>query len=182
MMQKPNTLYTQQLEKHHNHAKILFKQRTGLSFARLLVFSATGLGVYFSFSVFQIAIPIGLIGVICFIYLLSKYTDIKYQYNVQKALAAINEEELKIASREFHHRNEGLKYQNSNHEYSLDIDLFGKGSFFQFINRTVTNEGTNSLVKALTANDILTQLQSITVDDYLESLCDISLTNLKETV
>ena len=153
-MKSPNTFYSLQLKKHQGEAKVLFKKLTSLSLVRLLVFLATGFGVYFSFSIVQIAIPIGLIGVICFIYLLSKYTDVKYQYNIEKALVVINEEELKIASGEFHQRDEGLQFQNPNHEFSLDIDLFGKGSFYQFINRTAIIEGTNTLVKALTANDI----------------------------
>ena len=153
-MISPTAFYSQQLKKHQGEVKSLFKKLTSLSLVRLLVFLTTCFAIYFSFSIIQIAIPIGLIGTICFIYLLSKYTDVKYQYNLQKALVTINEEELKIASGEFHQRDEGLQFQNPNHEFSLDIDLFGKGSFYQFINRTVIIEGTNTLVKALTANNI----------------------------
>ncbi|HLV39627.1 MutS-related protein, partial [Xanthomarina sp.] len=40
------------------------------------------------------------------------------------------------------------------HYYSLDIDLFGRGSFFQFLNRTTINEGAEKLAQTLTANDI----------------------------
>jgi hypothetical protein len=36
----------------------------------------------------------------------------------------------------------------------LDIDLFGRGSFFQFINRTVIKEGSHQLAEALKANDV----------------------------
>ena len=153
-MKSPTAFYSQQLKKHQGEVKSLFKKLTSLSLVRLLVFLTTCFAIYFSFSIIQIAIPIGLIGTICFIYLLSKYTDVKYQYNLQKALVIINEEELKIASGEFLQRDEGLQFQNPNHEFSLDIDLFGKGSFYQFINRTVIIEGTNTLVKALTANNI----------------------------
>ncbi|MFD2822763.1 DNA mismatch repair protein MutS [Lacinutrix iliipiscaria] len=163
-MQNPNTFYTEQLKKHQLEVKTIFKQLTGLSFARLFVFLATSIGVYFSFSTLQIAIPLGLVGVVGFIYLLSRYTDVKYQYNLKKALVVINEEELKIASGDFHDRNEGLAFLNPNHAYSLDIDLFGKGSFFQYMNRTVTQEGTNTLVNALTANgieSIVTRQESI---------------------
>src|SRR5690606_21216876 len=39
------------------------------------------------------------------------------------------------------------------HFYSLDIDLFGRGSFFQFINRTGIKEATQQLADALTANN-----------------------------
>ena len=153
-MKNPNTFYKQQLEQHQLEVKSLYKQLTSLSFARFLVFIATGFGVYFTFSNVSIAIGIALVGIVAFIYLLAKYTNLKYQHNLKKALVAINEEELKIASGDFKEREEGLQYQNSNHAFSLDIDLFGKGSFFQFINRTAIEEGTKSLVKELTANNI----------------------------
>jgi len=153
-MKNPNTFYTQELEAHQLEVKSLYKKLTSLSFARISVFIATGIGVYFAYSNLQIAIGIAIVGIIAFVYLLSKYTDLKYQHNLKKALVAINEEELKIASGDFKERDSGLQFQNPNHAFSLDVDLFGKGSFFQFINRTATEEGTKYLVKELTANHI----------------------------
>ena len=44
---------------------------------------------------------------------------------------------------------------NSAHFYSNDIDLFGIGSFFQYINRTNTNEGKALLANTLTENKIV---------------------------
>lgn len=153
-MKNPNAFYTQELEAHQLEVKSLYKKLTSLSFARISVFIATGIGVYFAYSNLQIAIGIAVVGIIAFVYLLSKYTDLKYQHNLKKALVAINEEELKIASGDFKERDSGLQFQDPNHAFSLDVDLFGKGSFFQFINRTATEEGTKYLVKELTANHI----------------------------
>lgn len=153
-MKNPNAFYTEELEAHQLEVKSLYKKLTSLSFARISVFIATGIGVYFTFNNLQIAIGIAVVGIIAFVYLLSKYTDLKYQHNLKKALVAINEEELKIASGDFKERDSGLQFQDPNHAFSLDVDLFGKGSFFQFINRTATEEGTKYLVKELTANNI----------------------------
>lgn len=153
-MKSPTAFYSQQLQKHQGVVKSLFKKLTSLSLVRLFVFLATCIGIYLSFSVIYIAIPIGVLGTICFLFLLTKYTDVKYQYNLQKKIVTINEEELKVASGDFYHRDEGSQYQKSSHEFSLDIDLFGKGSFYQFMNRTSINEGANTLVKALTSNNI----------------------------
>ncbi|MBU2940843.1 DNA mismatch repair protein MutS [Lacinutrix sp. C3R15] len=153
-MQDSNTFYKQEKEQYTLEAKQLFKQLTSLSLVRFVVFVATAIGVYYTFNTAKIVIPIALLGIAVFIYLLSKYTDLKYQHKLKKALITINEEELKIASGDFKERETGLQYQNPNHAFSLDIDLFGKGSFFQFINRTATEEGTKALVQALTANNI----------------------------
>ena len=146
--------YHNHLEKYQTEAKNLCKKMTGLSTLRLFIFLVTGFGIYFFFSQWQIAVSIGVFGVVTFIYLLSKYTDIKKQREFNKALVAINNDEIKIASDDFHDRDEGLQFQDPSHFYSLDIDLFGRGSFFQFINRTTINEGTHQLVNALKANSI----------------------------
>ncbi|MDX1277630.1 MutS-related protein [Oceanihabitans sediminis] len=153
-MENPNTFYKQALEQHQKDVKLLFQKLTTLSVARLLVFVSTFVAVYFTFSNLQIAVLILIAGIVGFAVLLSKYTDLKAQHHLKKALVAINEEELKIASGDFHDREDGLQFQNPNHAFSLDIDLFGKGSFFQFINRTATEEGAKALVAELTANNI----------------------------
>jgi hypothetical protein len=93
------------------------------------------------------------LGLVVFIYLLSKYTDIKAKRELHKALVKINSEELKIATGDFYHRDSGLQFQAPKHFYSLDIDLFGKGSFFQYINRTSSSEGQTQLANALKANN-----------------------------
>jgi len=101
----------------------------------------------------QVAAIIAVVGIILFIALLNKHTQLKNQRNLHKALVEINTDEIKIASGNFHDRNDGLQFQNPTHFYSLDIDLFGKGSFFQFINRTSIDEGAQNLAKTLTENN-----------------------------
>ena len=150
----PNIFYKNQLEKHQLALKKFSKKLIGMSSLRLLVFLVTSAGIYFTFNIWQVAVTIGVVGVILFIFLLSKYTDAKRLRDVSKALVSLNEEELKIASGDFHHRDSGNKFQDPQHFYSLDIDLFGRGSFFQFINRTTINEGAETLAEMLTANHI----------------------------
>ena len=50
---------------------------TALSVYRLLVFAFTGLGVYAFFQNWQWAVFIGVLGIAVFLYLLSKYNDVK---------------------------------------------------------------------------------------------------------
>ncbi|MFV9549833.1 MutS-related protein [Algibacter sp. PT7-4] len=153
-MKNPTTYYKNQLKTYQAEVKRLYKKMTALSTLRLVVFLLTGFGVYVFFNQWQIAISIGVLGVVFFVYLLSKHTDVKRQHNFNKALVGVNEDEIKIASGNFHDRNDGLVYQDPNHFYSLDIDLFGRGSFFQFVNRTTINEGTLKLANTLKANNI----------------------------
>jgi hypothetical protein len=152
-MVNPLKYYQEHLEEYQSEAKRLYRKMTAFSMYRLAVFLITIFGVYVTFAQWQVALLIGTFGVIVFLILLSKHTDIKRLRDFNKALVTINEEEIKIASGHFHKRNTGSQFQNPNHFYSLDIDLFGRGSFFQFINRTTINEGTEKLAEALKANN-----------------------------
>ena len=153
-MQQPDSFYKEQLELNQIESKRIFKQMSLFSMLRLSVFALTIFGIYLSFKQWQIATIIGVIGVVIFLFLLSRYTDIKSKRALHKRLVKINKDELKIASGDFHDRKDGSQFQNPKHYYSLDIDLFGKGSFFQFVNRTTIKEGTEKLTELLLSNNI----------------------------
>lgn len=151
-MNNPSEYYTFYIEQYQSEADRLYKKMTFLSLVRLTVFLATTFGIYLTFENWQLAIVIGIMGIGIFIFVLSKHTDIKANRKIKLALVDINKTELQIASGDFHTRDSGLGFQDASHFYSLDIDLFGRGSFFQFINRTSINEGTKQLADALKAN------------------------------
>lgn len=153
-MHNPKTYYQQHADQYQADASSLYKKMTFFSLLRIAVFFLTAFGIYMSYSNWQIAIGIAVVGIIVFIFLLSRYTDIKVNRQLKLALTAINTDELTIGCGDFHNRDQGLNYQDPLHFYSVDIDLFGRGSFFQFINRTVINEGTTELADALKANNI----------------------------
>lgn len=153
-MHDPNIYYQEHSKIYQVEADALYKKITLYSILRILIFLATIIGIYFKFSDWQTAIGIAVAGILIFIVLLSKHTDIKTQRQLKLALASINKTELDISSGLFHDRDQGLTFQDPSHFYSLDIDLFGRGSFFQFLNRTVINEGTQQLADALKANNI----------------------------
>lgn len=148
------SFYNTQLETHQNHVSALQKQLVLYSMLRLTIFLIAGFAIYIVLPNWPIAIVIGIVGLAIFLFLLSKYTNKKAKRELHKSLVTINEEELKIASGDFHHRPTGEKFQDPLHFYSLDIDLFGKGSFFQYLNRTSSSEGESQLANALKANDV----------------------------
>lgn len=153
-MQNSLYFYKTQLESHQSKSRDLFKTLSLYSILRLLVFVLTGIGIYFTFKQWQTTLAIGVLGVAIFLFLLSKYTDLKLERQRYKRLVKINEEEIAIASGNFHERADGSEFQNPKHFYSLDIDLFGIGSFFQFTNRTNIKEGTQRFADSLLANKI----------------------------
>nr|WP_321221452.1 DNA mismatch repair protein MutS [uncultured Psychroserpens sp.] len=153
-MNNSSSFYKTQLETHKTEVSALHKQLVLYSMLRLSIFIIAGFGIYLVLPNWQIATVIGCVGLITFLLLLSKYTNKKRKRELHKSLVNINEEELKIASGDFHHRPTGEQFQDPQHFYSLDIDLFGKGSFFQYINRSSSKEGESQLAIALKANNV----------------------------
>ncbi|WP_053971031.1 DNA mismatch repair protein MutS [Mangrovimonas sp. ST2L15] len=153
-MKDPNNFYQHQLKIHQQSVERLNKQMYVLSMLRLTVFLLTVAGVYFFFENLPLAGVIFLVGTALFGLLLLKYMRTKRKRNLHKALVGINEEELEIGKGKFHHRDQGMRFNDALHEYAYDIDLFGKGSFFQFLNRTRLEEGSETLAHLLKANDV----------------------------
>jgi hypothetical protein len=153
-MNNPIAYYQEHLKTYQEKEIKLKKQMAILSTFRLLVFITISILVYISFYNWKLVIAESIIGIIVFIILLSKHSKIKSERAFYKALIEINEDEIKINGGDFHDRDQGLEFQTGNHFYSIDIDLFGRGSFFQYINRTSIKEGSERLADSLKANNI----------------------------
>src|SRR5690606_13298857 len=69
-------------------------------------------------------------------------------------LIHLNELELRVLNRKFSDLPAGKEFEDPLHAFSQDIDLFGKGSFFQYLNRTSLKEGAIRLADILTENTI----------------------------
>ncbi len=152
-MQKPLQFYTAEKDRFEQELTLIKKKLATSSLLRLGVFLATAFGIYFFFGNTNIVLPIVIIGIILFLYLVSKHTDMQYKRGLVKSLININETEINVLNRDYFSLDEGKEFIDPTHFYSYDIDLFGRGSFFQYINRTVTHEGKNELAKNLTANE-----------------------------
>ena len=129
-------------------------QLTNLSVLRLLVFALTGVLVYATFNQVITPIIMGLIGIISFTRLLFRYLKVSEKKKILLAKIELNRIEIKAQQKDVSSLDSGKKFINSNHAFSHDIDLFGEGSFYQYINRTSTKEGAQRLATSLTENTI----------------------------
>lgn len=150
----PQQFYISQLEENKQDLTVVQRKLNISSTLRLVVFLGVIFGVYFFWGNLQILIPFVLGGIIAFLFLVTKHSKLKYQKDISKALIAYNEKELRVLARDFHDLPDGLAYNNPSHAYSQDIDLFGRGSFFQYLNRTALASGTDVLAGLFLANDI----------------------------
>ena len=66
------------------------------------------------------------------------------------ALLKVYQDEIKALEGDFSPFETGDSYQNPQHSYSFDIDVFGKSSLFNRICRTITSGGSEALARNLT--------------------------------
>ncbi|SDB60645.1 MutS domain V [Flavobacteriaceae bacterium MAR_2010_188] len=149
-----NSYYQNNVAQYTREISSLHKKLITYSTLRVLAFVATALGIYFTYSSIVVVFAIVIVGIAVFLYLLAQYTDLKKKHDFKEALLEINERELKIGAGKYHELFSGTKYKDPNHFYCEDIDLFGIGSFFQYINRTKISSGADKLAEYLLANDV----------------------------
>lgn len=77
------------------------------------------------------------------------HNKIKYKRDHHEHLKMVNENEIKRLKYEFTEFKDGAQYMDKSHPYSGDLDLFGRKSLFQLINRTTTPGGEKNLVDTL---------------------------------
>lgn len=152
-MHEPFEFYSSEKSKYEQELTTIKKKLNVSSTIRLLLFIAIGLGIYFFFGNLQIVAGISVGGLALFLFFVSRHTDLQNQRNFIQKLIEINTIEINALKGDYLNFDEGLVYEDPTHFYSYDIDLFGKGSFFQYVNRTVTEEGTHEFANQLTSNN-----------------------------
>ena len=150
----PNEFYTTTKEKHQTEVNRLKQIAFSLSMLRLGVFVSVSLSFYFLWGSYGIMSGIGVAGLVLFLYLISRYTDVKNKRNYFQKLVDINQLELDVLDGNLSKLARGEAFIYDDHHYNQDIDLFGEGSLFQLIDRTETVNGEKVLAHWLNANTI----------------------------
>lgn len=154
MAEQPHVFYSSQTETFQKQLKDIKQKLFASSMLRLGLFVVMCYGIYFFFGDARGIIATLIIGSGLFVYLISRHSDLTFQKKLFQELIAINKKELQALKREVFDFPEGNEFKEEMHYYSQDIDLFGKGSFYQYLNRTATREGASSLAKKLKGNTI----------------------------
>ncbi|MCK8521064.1 DNA mismatch repair protein MutS [Aquimarina sp. D1M17] len=153
-MSNPQEFYSAQIAQHQVALKKVKKQLAVSSTIRLLVFLGIVNVLYFGYPNTQIMVGGTVVGIVLFIFLVNRHTDLTYIKNKLEKLISINQLELDVFDGDISNLSEGREFINPSHYFSHDIDLFGDRSFFQYANRTTTLAGKSTLAQILTANTI----------------------------
>lgn len=134
----PENHYTERLSLTEGQLQQVKKQIFRISMLRLALFIAGIAGLYFFFNQTTL-----LIVCICLTFLpLFILVKIHNRFFIRKewleTQARIIQEELQALSGDYSSFEDGKEYVNPEHPYSFDLDIFGRRSLFQSINRTCT--------------------------------------------
>lgn len=153
-MLNPTTFYKERKDKLSKLLVQVKRQLWVSSMLRLTVFILAIFGIYLFYGNSNYILLTVLFAVMLFLFLVSRHSDLTYQKNKLLALISINETELQVLDRKFYELPDGKEFIDRTHFYSQDIDLFGKGSFYQYCNRTALPEGSKTLATLFTDNNI----------------------------
>lgn len=84
-----------------------------------------------------------------FLLLIKKFIHAEKQMFFYQFLSEINLNEISALNRNLNPFDPGQEFIDPHHDFSYDLDLFGNGSLFQFLNRTVTGSGKIRLASLL---------------------------------
>ncbi len=120
-----------------------------LALARLILFVAAlvlgWLGIQYVSSYFIGA----LLAFVVFLMLMRRQQQHKRQRDFHKNIQLVNQDELNRLQMKFTGENTGQQYSDNNHPYLSDLDIMGKHSVFNLLNRTQTATGSHRLAQWL---------------------------------
>jgi len=103
-----------------------------------------------------------------FLSLVAIFNRHKGERELLRQLLKLNEKELACLDHDFQKLPDGSEYADTSHRWSHDLDIFGKGSLFQYLNRSSTLKGSNILAEILTSEpgeaETIRDRQKITID------------------
>lgn len=153
-MRQPLSFYQEAIQSHQGQLEKVSSQLLVSSVLRLVLFLLLVVLSYTFWDQTGLVVAFGLAGLGLFLALVSRHTDLQFKKKKEQALMTINQRELEVLDRRYEQLPHGAEFNDPSHFYCGDIDLFGKGSFYQYMNRTALPEGSAFLAQMLKANDI----------------------------
>jgi len=148
--------YQQRQTKYEADAQALQTRINQISLLRLMEFLLGALLVYWvaQQGLYLIANICALVAIVLFFYLVRIHAHLKTKKQHAAQLAMINHNESEALQGRGEMFGEGEEYKIPSHPYANDLDIFGKKSIFQFLNRTASRLGKNQLAAWLSQSSL----------------------------
>ncbi|WP_297087058.1 hypothetical protein [uncultured Draconibacterium sp.] len=147
-MGSPSKIYKQKLLVYTSQLLQVTTKVKRMAWLRFVTFVAIFIPIFVAgWSIISLCLMLPLI--VLFFYLIKKNVQLEKRKQKLIVKKKLLEDELKALDHSFLHFYCGEEFLSINHPYSYDLDLFGKGSLFQFLNRTTTVGGKKKLADCL---------------------------------
>jgi DNA mismatch repair ATPase MutS len=147
---EPIPFYQKRLEELQAQLKLLQQRKSSFAWLRLGAIVAIIAVFYLLFSFGFIYVALATI-LLLYIFIRLIYADLNNQSKIDHThhLIHINEEELKCLAGDYYDFKDGAEHIPKDHPYANDLDIFGRASLFQYINRTTSEPGSKKLADYL---------------------------------
>ena len=128
--------YELSVDELNQKLKILYKKRSAIAWLRFAIFIVVCLAIYFFWNVGFWVIATSIIcGIGLFLLMVSKDADNKNIIKNLETILNINKDEINYLHQNFSDKYDGKNLEPLHHPYAKDLDVFGRSSLFQYINR-----------------------------------------------
>lgn len=139
---QPEEYYNKRFTELETSLSNLFTKKNRLGWARFFVMLCIAGAVYFLLPFGWLYVIVASLILICvFVKLVFTDIDNSKAINHTTQLIELNKNEIKALNGHYLHFEDGSLYTPHEHLYSNDLDIFGKASLYQYINRTVSAMG-----------------------------------------
>lgn len=141
------TYYQERKIQFEQTAQKLQQQVNQISWLRVIVFVGGALAIYLfaQSEAYILANLSGVMAFVLFLYLVKLHAQRSTQQKHLTQLALINAYEADALAGNIAHFEEGTEYRLPEHPFASDLDIFGKKSIFQWLNRTASRLGQDQL-------------------------------------
>ena len=156
----PDIYYIQRLTELQSALEVNLQKKRLLGWSRFAAVVILITGIYFLLPLGWVYVSItALLLLIVFSKLIFADLHNKNAIENTRYLITINEDEQKALAHKYYHFADGLDHTPKEHLYANDLDIFGRASLFQYINRTGSEMGSEKLAGWLLQPADVTTLQ-----------------------
>ena len=166
----PKELYDEQKSRFNEELVVLKKKQSLFGWLRLgIIISTAVLAFYFFSNVLVLGWITVVLGIAAFLIAVTVDANNNKKINNLKALIQINEEELDVLDNDYVDRYDGANFAPDVHAYANDLDIFGKASIYQWLNRCNSEQG-----QQLLAQNLLQPLPVATIIQRHEAIRELT--------
>ncbi len=169
-MANPLEVYQQQIANHSTGLAKLKKRGVLFGWLRFLSLALAFVSLWWIWTNdFFILLPLPAVFIGLFLFILAKHLTNNDAIENLRRLIRISETEIEVLNHHFTHLPNGEESKPENHEYSNDLDIFGRASLYQYINRCTSEQG-----KKMLANWFLSPSSSKTIVERQEAVKELA--------